>query len=64
MNKQDGPARMFTGFWEARTGEEREVATSIKYLTTDQLLERLRDRMNSAEPGTHIRIDVVAWGEE
>jgi hypothetical protein len=57
--------RMFTGFFEARPphGPE-EVSTSVKYLTTDQLLERLRERMESAEPGTHIRIDVIAWGEE
>jgi hypothetical protein len=57
--------RMFTGFWEARppSGDE-EVATSVKYLTTDQLLDRLRERMNAAEPGTHIRVDVIAWGDE
>jgi hypothetical protein len=56
--------RMFTGFWEAEIPNgEAEVATSIKYLTTEQLLERLRVRMDAAEPGTRIRIDVIAWDE-
>jgi hypothetical protein len=55
--------RMFTGFWEAKGEGVDEVATSVKYLQTDQLLDRLRERMNSVPPGTHVHIDVTAWGE-
>lgn len=54
--------RMFTGFWEATGDGVDEVATSVKYLTTDQLLERIRARMENAADGTHIKIDIVAWG--
>lgn len=53
---------MFTGFWEATGDGVDEVATSVKYLTTDQLLERIRARMENAADGTHIKIDIVAWG--
>jgi hypothetical protein len=56
--------KMFTGFWEAQGDGEAEVATSIKYLTTEQLLERLRVRLEQVEPGTHIRIDVIAWDSD
>jgi hypothetical protein len=53
----------FTGFWETN-GADAQVSTTIKYLEAGELLERLRVRLAEVEPGTHIRIDLIAWGDE
>lgn len=55
----------FTGFWEA-TGPaiETEMSASISYIDTDDLLERLRVRLEAVPPGTHVRIDLIAWDGE
>jgi uncharacterized protein (DUF2126 family) len=53
---------LFTGFWET-FGEDPVVAGTIEYLDADELLERLRARLAAVKPGTHIRIDLIAWDE-
>jgi hypothetical protein len=58
-------AERFTGFWEARGPDVDEVATTVRYESADELLERIRLRLEAAPPGAHIRIDLIAWdGEE
>jgi hypothetical protein len=39
------------------------VSTSITYLDIDELLERLRVRLAEADPGCHVRIDLIGWHE-
>lgn len=51
----------FTGFWESNDESEVDVSTTIREVEADELLERLRVRLEAAEPGTHIRIDLIAW---
>jgi hypothetical protein len=53
----------FTGFWETNGGDA-EVRTTVKPLEADELLERLRARLADVEPGTHIRIDLIAWDDD
>jgi hypothetical protein len=53
-------AERFTGFWET-AGGEGEVATTVGPIPTEDLLERLRVRLEAAEPGAIIRIDLIAW---
>jgi hypothetical protein len=53
-------AERFTGFWET-DGPEPEVATTISYWGVDELLERLRVRLEQVPPGTHVRVDLIAW---
>jgi hypothetical protein len=55
----------FTGFWEASGfAIEDEVATTFTYVETDDLLERLRARLEAVPPGTHVRVDLIAWDGE
>lgn len=61
----------FTGFWEATTVSDSpdippaiELYTTINYWPADVLLERLRMRLEELPPGTHIRLDLIAWDEE
>lgn len=55
----------FTGFWEATgPGLEDEVATTISYIEVEDLIERLRLRLESVPPGTHVRVDLIAWDRE
>lgn len=56
-------AERFTGFWEATGPDVDEVATTISYWETDQILDRLRERLESVPPGTHVRVDLIAWSE-
>lgn len=57
--------RTFTAFWEANgpDGEEEMRFTALQPLPTDELLDRLRDRMNYVPAGTIIRVDMVAVGD-
>jgi hypothetical protein len=54
----------FTGFWEARGPDVDEMATTITKATTDDLLARLRVRLESVPSGTHVRIDLIAGDGE
>lgn len=53
-------ADRFTGFWEDDDGEGT-MATTIVAEPIDPLLDRLRVRLEGVAPGTHIRIDLIAW---
>jgi hypothetical protein len=53
-----------TGFWESRTPEgDPEVLTTIKPIEVEDLLERLRERLSDASPGTLVRVDLIVWGD-
>jgi hypothetical protein len=54
-------AELFTGFWEARGSDLDEVFATVRYEPVDDLLERLRVRLESVPAGTHVRIDLIAW---
>jgi hypothetical protein len=54
-------AELFTGFWETRGPEGDEVLTTLKYVPAEQLLDRLKQRLAGVPPGTHVRIDLMAW---
>jgi hypothetical protein len=55
-------AERFTGFWEAEgPAWEPEVATTISYWPVEELLEHLRQRLELVPPGTHVRVDLIAW---
>jgi S-methylmethionine-dependent homocysteine/selenocysteine methylase len=47
----------FTGFFEAGG----DVSTTVSYVETEDLLERLRARLEAVPPGTWVRIDLIAW---
>jgi hypothetical protein len=52
----------FTGFWEASGPRlEEEIAVTLSYVETEDLLERLRVRLESVPPGTWVRLDLIAW---
>lgn len=53
----------FTGFWEAKGADTDEMSATITHLDTDELLARLKARMEACQPGTRIRIDLIAWDE-
>lgn len=52
-------ASHFTGFWEDDEGEGN-VATTIGPVPLDDLLERLRRRLEAVPDGTTVRVDLVA----
>ena len=54
----------FTGFWEMTGPDVDEVSCTISYLPADELLERIRVRLEAAPPGVHVRIDLVSWDGE
>jgi hypothetical protein len=55
----------FTGFWEATGPDiEDEVATTINYVEIEDLIERLRKRLESVPPGTHVTVDLIAWSDD
>lgn len=55
----------FTGFWEAHgPAVETELATTISYWPIGRILAALRVRLEAAQPGTHIRVDLITWGED
>jgi hypothetical protein len=57
-------ADKFTGFWEERRPDETPIlVTTVGDVPVDELLERLRVRLLEAPPGTHIRVDLISWGE-
>lgn len=60
---QPGAPPRFTGFWEDDAGDGA-VATTIVACPMDTLLDRLRVRLKASAPGTHIRIDLIAWEGE
>jgi hypothetical protein len=53
----------FTGFWEDDDGDGT-MATTIGPIPVDDLLERLRARLEAVPPGTVVRVDLIAWGGE
>lgn len=54
----------FTGFWEAHGPDvETELATTISYWPIGRILAALKRRLEAAQPGTHIRIDLITWDE-
>jgi hypothetical protein len=53
-------AERFTGFWE----DDSTVATTVGPMLIDDLLERLRVRLQETAPGTVVRIDLIAWDGE
>lgn len=57
------PGMRFTGFWEDDAGDGT-VATTIVACPVGTLLDRLRARLEGVAPGTHIRIDLIAWEGE
>jgi len=62
-------AERFTGFWEA-TGRDddgvyrEEVLTTIGPWPLEEILERLRERLETVPAGTNVRIDLIAWADE
>jgi hypothetical protein len=56
----------FTGFYESRTphAEDDEVLTTLSYVELDDLLERLRARLEDVPPGSHVVVDLIAWDSE
>jgi hypothetical protein len=56
-------AERFTGFWEDDDGGGT-VLTTITPIPLDDLLERLRARLEALPPGTVVRVDLIAWGGE
>jgi hypothetical protein len=40
------------------------VLTTVQYVEAADLLERVRLRLEAAPPGSHIRIDLIAWDDE
>lgn len=56
----------FTGFYEVHppAGGETEMLTTVSYVETDDLIERIRARLADVKPGSHIRIDLIAWDGE
>jgi len=54
----------FTGFYEARGPDTDELATTVSYVPVDELLGRIRVRLNEVPPGTHVRIDLIAWADD
>ena len=54
----------FTGFFEATGQDIDEVAMTFGYVETDDLLERLRARLEAVPPGTHVRVDLIAWSAD
>jgi hypothetical protein len=46
----------FTGFWEA--GDD--MAMTFSYVETEDLLERIRVRLEAVPAGTWVRIDLIA----
>jgi hypothetical protein len=55
-------AERFTGFWEDNDGEGN-VSTTVGPIGVDDLLERLRVRLEAVPPGTMVRVDLIASGE-
>jgi hypothetical protein len=61
---------LFTGFWETRYtggGDDAplpELATTVGPITTTELLGRLHARLDDVPPGTWVRIDLIAWGDD
>lgn len=53
-------AERFTGFWE----DHETIATTIVPIALEDLLERLRARLEAAGPGVRIRIDLISWEDE
>lgn len=52
----------FTGFLEIRGPDvETTVSTTIRYLSIDETLDRLRARLEAVPPGTHVRVDLISW---
>lgn len=59
------PTPLFTGFWEALVRDDdgqlvSEVATTISYWTVEEILPRLGGRLLTVEPGTNVRVDLIA----
>lgn len=52
-------AERFTGFWD----DGEHVATTIGPIALDDLLERLRARLEATPAGTNVRIDLIAWAD-
>lgn len=58
-------AERFTGFWETGPSFEEPdgvVVTTIGPIDLDDLLERLRVRLQATAPGVNVRIDLIAHG--
>jgi hypothetical protein len=55
-----------TGFWESEgPNTPPEVRTTIGPVAIDDLLERLRGRLETLEPGSRVRVDlIVGWNDE
>jgi hypothetical protein len=56
----------FTGFYEVRVPhgedvEQEQMLATVAYIETPELLARLSDRLEGVPPGSHIRIDLIAW---
>lgn len=52
-------AECFTGFWD----DGESVATTVGPVALDDLMERLRARLEAMPAGTNVRIDLIAWDE-
>jgi hypothetical protein len=56
------PEPAFTGFVEIRGPYvEEQVSTTIRYLSLDEMLDRLRRKLAAVPPGTHVRVDLISW---
>lgn len=57
-------AERFTGFWEDNADDVGTVATTIGPIPLEDLLDRLRRRLEEVPPGTTVRVDLIAWGAD
>jgi hypothetical protein len=53
-------AEHFTGFWD----DGDTVVTTLGPVPLDDLLERLRVRLEAVPTGTVVRVDLIAWAGE
>lgn len=52
----------FTGFLELTGPETEQVLTTIGPVELDELLARVKTRIEEAPPGTSARVDLIAEG--
>jgi hypothetical protein len=58
-------AERYTGFWEDWDSETPpSVRTTIGAVDTDELIERIRERLHELPPGRIVRIDLISWGDD
>ena len=51
----------FTGFMETSDGEL--MLATVGPVELGELIERIRERVDTLEPGSNIRVELIAWRE-